>query len=120
MYTQCPECLVVYKLGAATVVAARGRVRCASCAAEFDALATLSDELPPEPIHTLALQRSSGVPPLLNVPAVRPRTAQRELFVDDGDDADEAASEPATGPDAMVAALSKPRGSVDKPASAGV
>lgn len=115
MYTQCPECLVVYKLGAATVVAARGRVRCASCAAEFDALATLSDELPPEPIHSLALQRSSGVPPLLNVPAVRPKTAQRELFVDDGEDEVEDTGAPATGPDAIVAALNRPRGSVEKP-----
>jgi predicted Zn finger-like uncharacterized protein len=80
MYAQCPECLAIYKLGAAPLAAARGRVRCGSCASEFDALATLVDELPSEAIAELPVHRP-GMPPQLAVPALRPQAQQRELFV---------------------------------------
>lgn len=80
MYTQCPECLAIYKITAANVVAARGRVRCASCAAEFDALATLADELPPEPVHDLPRHDPEHEPPLLAVPSLRPQSSQPDMF----------------------------------------
>jgi predicted Zn finger-like uncharacterized protein len=81
MYAQCPECLTIYKLRAEALAAARGRARCGSCGAEFDTLATLVDDLPPEPFSSLK-RRPSGAPlPQLNVPAARPPSQQRELFV---------------------------------------
>lgn len=80
MYTQCPECLAIYRIGAQMLAPARGRVRCSGCAAEFDALHTLTDELPPEPVRQLA-PHAAEAPPLLAVPALRPRVQQRELFV---------------------------------------
>jgi predicted Zn finger-like uncharacterized protein len=81
VYTQCPDCLAIYKIGAEPLARARGRVVCGSCAHEFDALESLADELPPEPIHELE-RRPPAAPPPLGVPAMRPRAAQRELFVD--------------------------------------
>jgi len=80
MYSQCPECLAIFKLGATNLAIAHGRVRCGSCAAEFDALATLSEDLPPEPVTDL-LRHAPGKPPMLAVPALRPQAPQRELFV---------------------------------------
>ncbi len=79
MYAQCPECLAIYKLGAAPLTAARGRVRCAGCGSEFDALLTLVDELPSE--HDALPHHPAAPPPLLSVPALRPQAQQRELFV---------------------------------------
>ncbi|MCE3004232.1 MAG: DUF3426 domain-containing protein [Xanthomonadaceae bacterium] len=81
MYAQCPECLTIYKLRAEALAAARGRARCGSCGAEFDTLATLVDELPPEPFNTLKRRPGSAPLPQLNMPAARPPSQQRELFV---------------------------------------
>ena len=80
MYSQCPECLAIFKLAATSLAVAHGRVRCGSCAAEFDALANLSDDLPPEPVTELH-RHAPGKPPMLAVPALRPQAPQRELFV---------------------------------------
>lgn len=44
MLTQCPHCATVFRLNAAALRAARGRVRCGHCSAAFDALARLVDE----------------------------------------------------------------------------
>ena len=81
MYAQCPECLTIYKLRADALAAARGRARCGSCGAEFDTLATLTDELPPEPFNTLKRRPASAPLVQLNMPAARPPSQQRELFV---------------------------------------
>ena len=56
MYTQCPECLTVYKLVAETVAKSSGLLRCGDCNATFDALKTLTEQLPTEaftqlPVH---------------------------------------------------------------------
>jgi predicted Zn finger-like uncharacterized protein len=82
MYAQCPECLTVYKLRAEPLVLGRGRVRCGSCGAEFDVLATLVDELPKQAFQTLPRQATGTQVPQLSVPALRPQAEQRELFVD--------------------------------------
>lgn len=82
MYAQCPECLTIYKLRADALAAGRGRARCGSCAAEFDLLSTLTDELPPEPFNTLKRRGALGALPQLNMPAARPQSQQRELFVE--------------------------------------
>ena len=41
MYTQCPECLTIYRIPVDALTRAHGRARCGVCRAEFDALATL-------------------------------------------------------------------------------
>ena len=82
MYAQCPECLTIYKLGAAELASSHGSVRCGHCAAVFDALRTLTDQLPPEPITELEEIPAGGAPPQLSVPALRPvsTTHQGALF----------------------------------------
>ena len=42
MYAQCPECLTIYKIGAAVLGQSHGSVRCGHCNAVFDALRTLT------------------------------------------------------------------------------
>lgn len=50
MYTQCPECLTVYAIDEDALQASLGIVRCGRCDKRFDALRTLSDTLPIEPL----------------------------------------------------------------------
>ncbi len=50
MYTQCPECNAVYRVGSAELSAAAGEVQCGACGARFDALDRLSDSFPGEPL----------------------------------------------------------------------
>ncbi len=47
MYSQCPECHTRFRVTADVLRAARGTVRCGRCGSAFDALARLSDTLPP-------------------------------------------------------------------------
>ena len=75
MYTQCPECLTVFKLSGAELAATLGSVRCGHCSAIFDALRTLTDQLPPEPIGTLETHPAQVAPPQLGLPVWRPKPA---------------------------------------------
>ncbi len=86
MFTQCPECLTVYKVGASEIAAARGNARCAHCNALFDVLATLSEQLPAEPIDRLERNEERGTPPQLALSVFRPtRPGQGTLFFDPDD-----------------------------------
>jgi len=86
MYTQCPECLTVFKLSSAELAAARGSVRCSHCNAVFDALPTLSEQLPAEPIGKLDRHSEQATPPQLGLPVFRPnRGAQGTLHFDPDD-----------------------------------
>lgn len=88
MFTQCPECLTVYKVGASELAAARGNARCAYCNALFDTLSTLSEQLPPEPIDRLTRNEEQGKPPQLALSVFRPnRSGQGALFFDPDDHA---------------------------------
>jgi predicted Zn finger-like uncharacterized protein len=80
MYAQCPECLTIYSLDAATVAQAHGTVACGHCGATFDTLATLTEELPPEPFDSLPLHAASPAPPMLMMAVFRPQTTQPNLF----------------------------------------
>jgi len=71
MYAQCPDCLTVFSLNTETLAQARGEVVCGHCDAAFDALASLSDQLPPEPFQQLA-PRHAGPPPRLDLAVYRP------------------------------------------------
>jgi predicted Zn finger-like uncharacterized protein len=64
MYTQCPECHARFRVGAADLGAAGGTVRCGRCGSGFNALASLSDTLPPARGYTADLSTSdrSDVP----------------------------------------------------------
>ena len=46
MYTQCPKCETVFRITAAQLRIAEGEVRCGSCANSFNALTSLSDDVP--------------------------------------------------------------------------
>ena len=47
MYTQCPECLTAFRVTAALLQQASGRVRCGGCGHAFSAVEQLSEEPPP-------------------------------------------------------------------------
>ncbi len=86
MYTQCPECLTIYRIPVGALTRAHGRARCGVCRAEFDALATLADQLPPEPVGALD-RHVPGPLPILDVPAMRPKAGQHDLFAPGDDEA---------------------------------
>lgn len=71
MYTQCPDCLTVFSLNTETLAQARGQVVCGHCHAQFDALASLSEQLPPEPFQWMP-QRTPASAPLLELAVYRP------------------------------------------------
>lgn len=85
MYTQCPECLTIFKLTGGELAATLGSVRCGHCSAIFDALRTLTDQLPPEPIGTLEPHPSQVAPPQLGLPVFRPNPGQGALLFDPDD-----------------------------------
>jgi predicted Zn finger-like uncharacterized protein len=82
MYTQCPECLTIFKLVDEDLAAAHGSVRCGHCTAVFDALRTVTGQLPPEPIEYLVAHAPQGAPPRLELPVFRPNPAQTSLFAE--------------------------------------
>jgi predicted Zn finger-like uncharacterized protein len=65
MYTQCPECLTVYAIDEDALQTSLGIVRCGRCDKRFDALRTLSDTLPIEPLAALPEQEPSERAPTL-------------------------------------------------------
>jgi len=82
MYSQCPECLTIYKIGAMLLAESHGSVRCGHCNAVFDALRTLADQLPSEQVQRLEVHAGGGPPPQLAVPALRPSGGQQALLFD--------------------------------------
>lgn len=85
MYTQCPQCLTIFKLDGADLAAAHGSVRCGHCAAVFDALRRLALQLPPEPIGHLEAHALQSAPPQLDLPVFRPNPTQPALFAEPPD-----------------------------------
>jgi predicted Zn finger-like uncharacterized protein len=73
MYTQCPECLSVFSLNAHTLAQAHGHVICGHCSASFDSIATLTDQLPPEPFRELPVNEPALEPPAIDLVVYRPR-----------------------------------------------
>ena len=76
MYTQCPECLSVFSLDAQTLAKAHGHVVCGHCHAGFDSLATITEQLPPEPFVELPVNEPAFEPPLLDLVVYRPQPEQ--------------------------------------------
>lgn len=90
MYAQCPDCLTVFSMDADLLAQARGHVVCGHCQVEFDALASLSSQLPPEPFQHLPGRESSGRAPRVESAVYRPRPepvfAQASAPADEGED----------------------------------
>lgn len=83
MYTQCPQCLSVFSLDAPTLADAHGHVICGHCGASFDSLATLADQLPPEPFTELPVNEPALEPPRLDLVVYRPRPEPVAVIQDD-------------------------------------
>lgn len=92
MYVQCPECLTLYELDAATLAQAHGTVGCGQCGATFSALSTLAEHLPAEPFESLAVHPASPAPPILMMAARHPAIADPAGTIDaeNGEGLDEA------------------------------
>jgi predicted Zn finger-like uncharacterized protein len=73
MYTQCPECLSVFSVDARTLAQAHGFVMCGHCGAGFDCIATLADQLPPDPFDELPAHDPGVEPPRLEAAVYRPK-----------------------------------------------
>ncbi|MEO8803237.1 MAG: zinc-ribbon and DUF3426 domain-containing protein [Rudaea sp.] len=86
MYTQCPECLTIYKVAVVVLAEGHGSVRCGHCAAVFDALRTLTEHLPPEPVQHLLSHSDEGTLPQLTVPALRPQPSEQQSLLFDPDE----------------------------------
>lgn len=82
MYAQCPECRTIFRFAAAELAAANASVRCGHCNAVFDALRTVAEHLPPEPIDSLPAHPVAAAPPQLGMPVYRPQGRQTSLFFD--------------------------------------
>lgn len=76
MYTQCPQCLTIYRVDGATLGAACGSVRCGSCETVFDAFATLVEQLPSDPVERLPVHAVQAEAPHLSMPVTRPEPVQ--------------------------------------------
>lgn len=83
MYTQCPECLSVFSLDAQTLAKAHGHVVCGHCNASFDSLATLAEQLPPEPFAEMPLNEPALEPPCVDLVVYRPRPDPPAVVVND-------------------------------------
>jgi len=67
MYSQCPDCQTRFRVTADALRAAPATVRCGRCGSAFDALASLSDTIPPPRSTadaTIAVRMSAGSAPL--------------------------------------------------------
>jgi predicted Zn finger-like uncharacterized protein len=102
MYTQCPECLSVFSLDAKTLARAHGHVVCGHCDASFDSLATLAEQLPPEPFAELPLNEPSLEAPGLDLVVYRPRPETPAIIEDER-------SAAASGSDAFAQLAFAPR-----------
>lgn len=86
MYSQCPECLTIYKVGAAMLAQSHGSMRCGHCNAVFDALRTLTEQLPDATVRRLLAHPGDEAPPQLAVPAMRPSAGQQQALLFDPDE----------------------------------
>lgn len=75
MYTQCPECLSIFALNAATLGQSRGELLCAFCGTRFNALDTLAENLPDEPFTRLESHAAAASPVMLEEPIYHPQPA---------------------------------------------
>ncbi len=83
MYSQCPECQARFRVTADALRAARGTVRCGRCGSAFDALARLSDTMPPASGPESAEERGDGGLSVLSVTPSAVVTTEYHFSADD-------------------------------------
>lgn len=78
MFTTCPECGTVFRIGPAQLRAAEGFVRCGTCAATFNALLSLADEPPAGAAGTESPGSAAAAPPFATgaIPPIVARTPE--------------------------------------------
>ncbi len=105
MYTQCPNCHTYFRIGPEHLKAAGGKVRCGQCDTVFNALDTLTDELPetlqaePEAETTFDDQ---------TVPPPEPEVDETEATQD------ETTEEPADEAELITSTLDEPEGDLEE------
>ncbi len=72
MYTQCLDCLTIYKIVAESLQLSHGQFRCGHCGAVFNALPSLTEKLPEGAVVELPRSEEVPVPAVLSIPAMRP------------------------------------------------
>ncbi len=72
MYTQCLDCLTIYKIVAESLQLSHGQFRCGHCGAVFNALPSLTEKLPEGAVVELPRSEEVLVPAVLSIPAMRP------------------------------------------------
>jgi predicted Zn finger-like uncharacterized protein len=82
MYSQCPECQARFRVSAEALRAAHGTVRCGRCGSAFDALARLSDTVPPA-AGPSPVERNHGGPALVSVTPDAVITTEYHFSADD-------------------------------------
>jgi predicted Zn finger-like uncharacterized protein len=85
MYTQCLDCLTIYKIVAESLQLSHGQFRCGHCGAVFNALPSLTEKLPEGAVVELPRSEEVLVPAVLSIPAMRP-VRPAPLRPDDRDD----------------------------------
>ncbi len=84
MYTQCLDCLTIYKIVAESLQLSHGQFRCGHCGAVFNALPSLTEKLPEGAVVELPRSDVVPVPAVLSIPAMRPvRPAELRTGDDD-------------------------------------
>ncbi|WP_412731058.1 DUF3426 domain-containing protein [Dyella aluminiiresistens] len=68
----------MFSLDAHTLAQAHGYVMCGHCSAGFDSLATLTEQLPPEPFQELPANEPAFTPPQLDLAVYRPHQDEPE------------------------------------------
>jgi predicted Zn finger-like uncharacterized protein len=88
VYTQCIECLTIYRVAAEQLKLGLGEMRCGHCGHVFNALLTIVEHLPETAIDELPRAQVDHLPPTLDLPVMH-ASKQKSLFSErsvDGDD----------------------------------
>ncbi|MDH4021867.1 MAG: zinc-ribbon domain-containing protein [Gammaproteobacteria bacterium] len=118
MYTSCPECGTVFRITTQDLRVAEGHVRCGHCSATFNAVASLSDALPPDAVAVPPPEPAATTPPV-GVQATAHRDDTLEFDIPEGNWSsffrDELLSKNRQEP-LIADSPAEPTGSVDLPA----
>ena len=89
MYTQCPDCLSIFKTHLSLLKSGHGQLRCGHCGCVFDALPTLVENLPEGfnlgSRQLLARTEAAAAPPVLAMPLIEHIDADFEFKLDADD-----------------------------------
>ena len=117
MYTQCPNCHTYFRIGPEHLKAAGGKVRCGQCDTVFNALDTLTDELP----ETLQAEPEAARDDEAPTPAPESEIAETEAAQSEADTtetsesgASETTEETADEAELITSTLDEPEGDLEE------